>query len=199
MHDHALGDLAEAVTWLDNIVIAAMTTTTATAVIMTVIAIVVVATVATAVVAIIGLVIAIMVMAIMPRVTTTIAAIIITGLLVATAIATVVIGDVQRLADIDLAGVGDVIVLGQFPLADMIRFGDLAQGVPCLHHIAVVATITIVVPIAGSWCSHDPSGQGGQHQRQNDSHEQTRAAKPAGKESKRHVQQLLGWIGLTPG
>ena len=148
------------------------------------------------VIAAIAVAAAIMVIVIMVLATTVTTVIV---LLVSTTVATVAIGDVEHLADIDLVGVGNVIGLAQFPKADMVPFGDLAQRVAGLDDIAIVAAMTVMVVISGRWCSHHPSREGGQHQRQNNSQEQTSAAKSASKESETHVQLLLLWIGLTSG
>jgi hypothetical protein len=169
------------------VIMAIVITIAATAVIVTIVAIVIAiaaVTVAAAIMVIVGMVTA-----------TTVAAVIV--LLVSTTVATVAIGDVEHLADIDLVGVGNVIGLGQLPHADMVPFGDLAQGVARLDDIAIVTAITIVVVIARRWCSHHTGRDGSQDQRQDDGHEQTSAAKPASKEIKTHVQLLLSLTGLT--
>ena len=137
---------------------------------------------------------AIMVIVIMVMATTVTTVVV---LLVSTTVATVAVGDVEHLADIDLVGVGNVIGLAQFPKADMVPFGDLAQGIARLDDITIVATVTIVVAIAGRRCSHDPGREGGQDQRQNNSHEQTSAAKPASEEIETHVELLLSLTRLT--
>jgi hypothetical protein len=161
------------------------------AVIIVIMAIVITIAATAVIVTIVAIVIAI------AAVTVAAAIMVIVGMVTATTVATVAIGDVEHLADIDLVGVGNVIGLGQLPHADMVPFGDLAQGVARLDDIAIVTAITIVVVIARRWCSHHTGRDGSQDQRQDDGHEQTSAAKPASKEIKTHVQLLLSLTGLT--